>query len=219
MLSKEYPGAEAVDLPGEASPESTPQTYANSTVTLKGAGTAIFNDQNIVTVKYESQLTGQFDEVSLQFNTSTHRLGGILKFHDGSSSFLYVLLLDIAQSHLDVTGKRSIIGSREMGEIDGYKLVSFRIEENCESTTLMPARLDLAGKNLVSIGILQKSTNKIFYVQTEISGIDFDTLYNNSWSKDNDYGFRIPNSTLATTESESEDIAKTKEKEYETIVE
>lgn len=214
MLSKEYPGAEAVDLPGEASPESTPQTYANSTVTLKGAGTAIFNDQNIVTVKDESQLTGQFDEVSLQFNTSTHRLGGILKFHDGSSSFLYVLLLDIAQSHLDVTGKRSIIGSREMGEIDGYKLVSFRIEENCESTTLMPARLDLAGKNLVSIGILQKSTNKIFYVQTEISGIDFDTLYNNSWSKDNDYGFRIPNSTLATTESESEDIAKTKEKEY-----
>lgn len=216
MLSKAYPGTGEDNLPAEFSMESSPQTYANPTVTLKGADAAIFTDQNIVTVEDETQMTGQFDDVSLQFNTSTHRLGGILKFHDGSKSFMYVLLLDIAQSHLDVTGKRSIIGSREMGEIDGYKLVSFRIEENCESTTLMPARLGLAGKNLVSIGILQKSTNKIFYVQTELSGMDFDTLYNNSWSKDNDYGFRIPNSTstFAATTNTSEDIAKTKEKEY-----
>ncbi|EEG29108.1 hypothetical protein CLOSTMETH_03221 [[Clostridium] methylpentosum DSM 5476] len=57
----------------------------------------------------------------------------------------------------------------------------------------------------MSIGILQESTNKMFYVQTTIDPSVFDYLYNNSWPNTGTAGYD-KNSTL-TKDSLQDDEA------------
>lgn len=173
--------------------------------TIMGAKAAVFQDQNVVPVENESQLSAQFDQTSLVFNSGTHRAGGFLTFHDGSETIQLVLMVDLGQSHMDITGKKSIIGSRVFGISDGYQLSCFRIEKECSPTTLLVPNRKLAGQNLVSIGILQESTNKMFYVQTTIDPSVFDYLYNNSWPNTGTAGYD-KNSTL-TKDSLQDDEA------------
>lgn len=188
---------------------------------IESAKAAVFEDQNVVAIENESQMTAQFNGVSLLYNPSTHRVGGLLNFRDGDSTFSYYLIMDLAQSHLDLTGNRSIIGSREMGKINGYKLTCFRIEENCKSLTLMPSNNNLKGKTLISIGILEEATNKIFYLQSEITDKEFDYLYYNAWSRENEKGFTEVNANFeanilqsASSDEKEADKAIIKEREY-----
>lgn len=159
-------------------------------VNIRSTKAAVFEDQNIVPIEEQSDLTGTFDRVSLQFSESAQRLGGFLTFHDGDTTESYFFAHYICQSHLDITGNRSLIaGATNYPADQGYVLMSFRIEENCDPLTLMPANLHLKGKTVISIGLLNKATNKLYYMQQEVEGLPFDTLYQKSVPNDNDYAF------------------------------
>lgn len=180
------------------------ETFDPGDLSIKEAKAAVFNNQEIIPIESEAEMTAQFLEPSmLIFNPSTHRMGGLLDFKNGNQSISYLLLMDIAQSSMDVTGNRSIIGCREMQPIEGYEITCFRIEENCATTTLMKPNLDMEGKLLVSIGLLQKSTNKMFYAQSEITGVPFDYLYENAWPKGDKYAFQTPSTYAANDEEET----------------
>lgn len=194
-------------------------TFPNDTkVNIRSTPTAVFEDQNIIPINDKSQLTATFDKVSLLFSESAQRLGGFLTFHDGDTTMSYYFAHYICQSHLDITGNRSLVAGVTNYPIDqGYVLTNFRIEENCDSLTLMPANQHLEGKTVVSIGLLNKATNNMYYMQQELEGLSFDTLYQKAVPSDNDYAFKTPNNLAISARASNDsntDLGAETEKAY-----
>lgn len=88
-------------------------------------------------------------------------------------------------------------GSTVIGSINnispGYELLSFRIEENADSITLMEPNLYMEGHTVLNIGIKEISTNHIYYIQETVDALNFkeiidlaDLNYNESNLSDED---------------------------------
>ena len=187
--------------------------FDTNNIQLNSAKAAVFQDQTISAIENESQMTATLDTANLIFNPGTHRLGGFLSLRDGGNTISIVLMEDIAQSQMDVSGSRSIIGSRTVGISNGYRVSCFRIEEKCSTTTLLGPNRKLAGETLISIGIYQESTDKMFYAQSTMSQVDFDHLYKNAWSMNGAAGFDRP-MTRAASSLDDGSLSMIKEQEY-----
>lgn len=182
---------------------------------LQEARSAVFTNQNITTIENENQLTGTFNSTVLEYDYSNMTLTGEITFKDNQTSNTLYFENYICQSHMDLTGNRSLVAGRNLNTTNSnIVLASFRIEENCESLTLMPVNIHLKGKTVISIGILNKNTNKIYYMQQELKINSFDALYSSSISKDEQYGF-LDTAVLQSDEQEIQaDEGVIREREY-----
>lgn len=74
------------------------------------------------------------------------------------------------------TGPESTILGKELAINKGYEIASLRIEEVASSLTLMPVNIDLEGKIVLSLGIRSLETKDVYYFQTQLEGLDFNSI-------------------------------------------
>ncbi|MCL1948907.1 MAG: hypothetical protein FWF59_04165 [Turicibacter sp.] len=66
------------------------------------------------------------------------------------------------------TEKEQVLLGREVNLTEGFKLVSYRIELNAQSLTLMPINLHLKGKHVLALGLEKTFTKELYYCQFEL---------------------------------------------------
>ena len=76
---------------------------------------------------------------------------------------------------LNSASEDTIIG-KELTINEGYEIASLRIEEVASSLTLMPINIDLEGKTVLSVGIRNLQTKDVYYFQTQLEGLDFNSI-------------------------------------------
>lgn len=69
----------------------------------------------------------------------------------------------------------SVIGISDL-TLGSYEIVCFRIEKSADSITLMNANQDLVGKTVLFLGISEKDSDEIIYIQEELADVDFEDI-------------------------------------------
>lgn len=158
-------------------------------IALPDTKAASFTNNKITQVQNESQLTKTMEGLYFDYYKNTRGAScGFLVEKNGKKEWL-TYSFNFYQGELNVGGSRTILGKEELPE-EGYKVVCFKLEENCNTNVLMTPNAHYAGKTVLSYGLLDESTNKVTYFQQELE-CNFDEMYENAR--------KIPTPAPATT--------------------
>lgn len=111
----------------------------------------------------------------------------IFDMNSGSRSGLVNLSVSLYPSQVKLFRGKALIGKVESIN-DPYELLSFRIENDSSTHTLMRPNLYMEGHIVLTVGLLDHSTNDIYYLQQIVDDLNFTQMLSdaeNSYATNN----------------------------------
>lgn len=159
-------------------------------IALPDSKAASFDKNNITAVESSSQLTETVQDIYVDYKRNLRGMFCGFSIMKNGKKEKVSYLFDLYKGEINVGGTRTLLGKEEIIK-EGYEVRSFKLEENCNTNVLMTPNAHFAGKTLLSLGILDKSTNKVIYFQQELE-CNYDEIFN--------YAREIPVPTPETEE-------------------
>lgn len=142
---------------------------------------ALFDNGVIEPIHKLSNTRMTSDTFDINYKNNTLKLS--LNISNELKEEKMMFTLDLYPNNLEQYGK-SVIGVQSNSS-DNYEIVSFRLENEANSITLMAPNLHLEDATVLSLGVRDKRDNNIYYLQQEFRDIEFDSLFYNEVNNQN----------------------------------
>lgn len=151
------------------------QKTTNQVMKVSNADVAVFNDGEIKTINSKEQFETKAEQFKI--NYSNGELDLSLKINNLEKPI--DLNVSLLPGQLDFFKNNVLLGSKDTID-EQYELESFRIEENTTNDTLLRPNLHLEGETVLSLGIKNKKTNDIYYLQQSIDNANVEQMMKDS---------------------------------------
>lgn len=161
MISTTVAGAE------EAKPEK------NEMYQIESGRAAVFSGGEMKTIQSEEELSVIFDQQQVHY--SDGKMG--LKFVMNTATEHKNVDVDVIlyPSQISLFKHNTIVG-KMVSINDPFDLLSFRIEKNSTSTTLLNPNFYMEGHTVLTVGVFNKNTNETYYYQQLADELNIDEM-------------------------------------------
>ncbi|GMQ63046.1 hypothetical protein [Vallitalea maricola] len=150
----------------------------NKVISLSDVDVMVFENGSNQLVETEDQLTAIAENIDICFENGQMNLKMNIKDNFNNNILSPInISLDLYPSQSVIFKDNAIIGIPvEISE--NYQLMSCRIENNSSSYTLLKPNIHMEGSTVLSIGLLDKKSNDIYYIQEEVNEINYHNINN-----------------------------------------